>query len=114
MNMVDVKRMASVTIVYEGIGYVKRGRTTYYTDPRTKPVNEGIVTVKPFAFNPDLYWIVCPHCQKIHEYPILRVRKKEMLVYGNCKGRVTKGLDQSPILIDESEVIEYLNEKYGG
>ena len=79
----------------------KQGRNNFYIDPRTKAVSYNeIPKVKPFAWNHTYLWIVCPYCQKIHQYAIIKTRSNNYLVYGNCKGRINNGIDQAAIQID--------------
>lgn len=87
MNISQVKAQHPIYLT-DVILIHKKGRNNFYIDPRTKIVsNEKAPTVKPFAWNHTYLWIVCPFCQKIHEYPILLVRQNKFKVYGNCKGR---------------------------
>ncbi len=87
MNISQVKSQNPIYLT-DVILINKNGRNNFYIDPRTKSVPYGeIPTVKPFAWNHTYLWIVCPYCQKIHEYPILAVRRNQFEVYGNCRGR---------------------------
>lgn len=104
MNISQVKAQHPIYLT-DVILTHKRGRKQFYIDPRTEPVlHEEVPKVKPFAWNHTYLWIVCPHCQRIHQYPILDVRKKNNTVYGNCKGRINNGIDQVAIQVDDSEM----------
>lgn len=104
MNITQVKAQHP-TFLTDMILVQKHGRNNFYIDPRTEMVlNNEIPKVKPFAWNHTYLWIVCPYCQKIHEYPIYLVRKNQYTVYGNCKGRINNGIDQAAIQIDCSEM----------
>lgn len=87
MNITQVKAQHPIYLT-DVILIHKKGRNNFYIDPRTETIlNNEIPTVKPFAWNHTYLWIVCPYCQRIHEYPIHLVRKNQYTVYGNCKGR---------------------------
>lgn len=104
MNISQVKAQHPIYLVDE-IETFKRGRERFYIDPRTKTVLHGEVPkVKPFAWNHTYLWLVCPHCQRIHQHMIFYVRKNNGIVYGNCKGRINNGIDQAAIQIDDSEM----------
>lgn len=104
MNITQVKAQHP-TFLTDIILVQKHGRNNFYIDPRTEIVlNNEIPKVKPFAWNHTYLWIVCPYCQRIHEYPIYLVRKNQYTVYGNCKGRINNGIDQAAIQIDCSEM----------
>lgn len=100
MNITQVKVQHPIYLT-DVILIHKKGRNNFYIDPRTKIVsNEKTPTVKPFAWNHTYLWIVCPYCQRIHEYPILLVRQNKFKIYGNCKGRS----DSQEIHLDCSEM----------
>lgn len=94
------------TYLVDEIEVIKEGRNCYYIDKRTKSVKfDEMTVVKPIAWNSMYLWIVCPYCQKIHQYAILEARRKNNVVYGNCKGRFPLGIDNAPIKIDDSEMV---------
>lgn len=100
MNISDVKKNHP-TFLTDNILINKVGRINYYIDPRTRIATDGeIQKVKPIAWNHTYFWIVCPFCQKIHQYSIMHTRKDKHVVYANCKGRINNGIDQQPLLID--------------
>ena len=105
MNLSSVKKQHPDFLTKE-IFVHKNGRNFYYIDPRTKPVEYGETPlVKPIAWNWMYLWIVCPFCQRIHQYAVIDVKRENNIIYGNCQGRINNGIDHSPIKIDTSEMI---------
>lgn len=104
MNLSQVKKQ-NPTYLTDVILTEKRGNKRFYIDPRTEKVPfPEVPTVKPFAWNHTYLWLVCPHCQRIHQYSILVVRKNKGIMYGNCKGRINNVIDQAEIKVDDSEM----------
>ena len=84
MNLSQVKSQNPIFLT-NVILIHKQGRNNFYIDPRTKAVSyDEIPKVKPFAWNHTYLWIVCPYCQKIHQYAIIKTRSNNYLVYGKA------------------------------
>lgn len=107
MNVSEMMKQNPMMLVNE-IKFIKRGRERFYIDERTEPVPfEQMPKVKPIAVNTIDLFIVCPYCQRIHRFPIFKVRD-DKVQYCHCKGRlifpggkITDILEQqTPIEID--------------